>query len=574
MNPWRQHPALQGLPVPDRALPPARTWPRAVELGVVKPMRCNPRDPDVDFVAQTRFQWSDGPVPVPAKGSSPLQVPKDAADTVYLWLTRQASLRLDDVKRHILTGVPTVTTLALQYTLEIKTINGWIEAIRKKAAKKAGTSLRRNPRFRAAVASLEIPQPEPFSPRDMKVPKGALFFASGAQSPGDVEGVARIHDRYRGIGVGIAVNSCKEECRRALDLVRRRLGKIPLFVDSGAYTEFKSKKAISKDEWKRRMGDYLDLAKAFKGRANLVAPDKVKSQAETRKRIAAYGKLLAPCAAKGAWIIVVPQLGKKAPHLFFSELKKTLVKKGVPADQIVAGLPIKAGMKLEGKNSVQAFAEHFGDSVERYHLLGVSPINRQWSKFLASIWAHSPDATITADATTMVSGVRGDYELLGVVPRVYSYAQDIVRYELMFEAWQKSYHGYGTMENWIDGAGWEEEPVFDYTDNIYDPDYWLPKRYRKILSDEIKSWGWLSQEGYKLLLKSANAWLNTEEGDRFSPWVTVWLDEQWVQFLGSYLSARVKRDALVKAWNASLLEMRELMPLIDDVIDAAMKEAA
>jgi hypothetical protein len=272
--------------------------------------------------------------------------------------------------------------------------------------------------------------------------------------------------------------------------------------------------------------------------------------------------------------------GQMPRYLFWEELRKILIKSNSSVrnnrNRIVAALPLKAeGFGLE---EVTAFARYFGEDVKRYHLLGMSPLKKPprgtpkepglslFMKILKVIWEESPGATITCDATTIISGVRGHSWKLGVLPEPYIYAQDIVRFDLMLEAFQKSWRGGHTMEGWISGFGWGQKDVPDYTDWIIEPDEWLPDNYRKVLADWLedrykRGFGVkFGKAEHEQLLKSVEDWLYTPihpddpQGPKwYDDWeVESWIDDQWVRLLGSYFSARVKRDALEEAWLATV----------------------
>jgi hypothetical protein len=580
------HPAIAGLPVPERFLPPAASWARAQRLGLTASdgrhletarVAANPKGHPA---YKTQMKWAGGPTPPRLKSKGAVVGPGDAARTVYLWFVNQASMRLSSIQEHILDGEPSVAELVYAYSTERGTVQRWIKAIRDKAKE-----VRKLDKisFPEAVASLEVPQPVPFSPRDLRLPMGTIYFVSGAKNPGEIEGVARLAARNPSVGVGIDVSKCNERCMLALELVAER--HVPLFVDSGAFSE-KGGEPISDAEWKERLKGYRGLAELFGIRANLVAPDKVGSQRGTKARLLKYGALLRTMAHEGAWILVAAQKGKLPRHKFWDQMRSVLVSKGVPREKIVAAFPlVKSAMSM---GEIKDFAEFFGGDVGRYHLLGRGPLKeRLFNKTLGAIWAGNDRAVITSDSTTMVSGMRGKAELLGVVPKLYTYAQDIVRYEVMFEAFQRSYRGGETMEGWVNEIGWGEKDLPDYTDHAADVDHWLPKRFRKVLANWLearhKRWGgtFLTSRQRELLCRSPSEWLTSpmHEGEARGPkWyddyeVEAWLDDQWTRFLGSYFAARVKRDAMARAYNASLVQMRMIAPGVLEGVDLAFGEA-
>lgn len=527
-----------------------------------------------ELVRRNPVEWTGGPTPPPIKSErGPLVPPGDTEGDVYLWLVRQASLRLAAVQSHILTKKPTVSELAYRFTAERATIKAWINKTKAKAAKiskKEGVS------FKTAVRRLDVPQPKRFSQRDLEIPKGVIFFASGAEgSPGDIEGVARIADRHPGVGVGIEISSCDRACDQALGYVAARRD-VPLFVDSGAFGEFTRGIPITDDEWVERLGRYRALAAKFGARANLVAPDKIGSQAVTAKRLHDFAPLLVPAAKRGAWILLAAQKGRGRPrHIFWEDMRELLADMGIPRRKVVAALPMKEkGLTLP---EVRAFAEHFGKDAGRYHLLGMSPLNRSpgFRRTLEAIWEWNPRATITCDASTIVKGLRGDPVLLGVVPRAYTHAQDIVRYDLMLEAFQRSYRGGESMEGWLE-SGWGQKLVPEYHDEMIYVDDWLPRRYRIILAERLARrsrergdplYKLFGGREHKALVKSPGEFLGSaiwEEpsGNRFLWWedpeIEAWMDDQWVRYMGTYFTHRIKRDALGMAWRARELAITEL----------------
>jgi hypothetical protein len=251
-------------------------------------------------------------------------------------------------------------------------------------------------------------------------------------------------------------------------------------------------------------------------------------------------------------------------------MRRLLMSRGVTKKRIVAALPLKAkGFTVK---EVTAFAQYFGEDVERYHLLGMSPLSRSFNKVLAEIRKESPKAKITCDATTIITGARGEAWELGINPRVYTYAQDIVRFDIMLEAFQKSYRGFGTMEGWEPGVGWKQVDLPDWTDHVVgEVDGWLPKRLRIVLADKLmercrkaRKGGWscptFGRKEHALLVRSPDDFLASymypEDPSTQTKWwsdpeVDWWINDQWVRFLGSYFPARVKRDAIAKAWVAT-----------------------
>lgn len=566
MNPWRQHPAIAGLPIPDRYLPPARSWPVAMSLGFIYPdgarvpMAANPEG------LHKGWKWAGGPVPAPVKKGGKVKPPADATVAVYKWLIAQATMRLGDVKAHIRSRgrSPSIDDLAHKYTVKPGTVRSWVEKVKEIGVNKA-----------------QVPQPEPFDPREVKIPKGVTYFLSGTQgSPGEVEGAARLAKRYPNLGVGIDVSACREDCMLALRQINKK--KVKLFVDSGAFGEFQDNKPISPDEWDDRLADYEHISRLFKDRAYLVAPDKIGDQAETAQRLIWHAGLLRkPARDYKSWILLVAQAqigeGGLPRHEFWENMRHLLVQMGIPKNKIVAALPLQEEAATD--QEVKAFARSLGKSVDRYHLLGLGPLRKRLDRIVKIILASNPKARITCDSNLIAGGaVRG---FLSVKPRVYTYAQDIVRFEVMSEAFQRSWRGGEAMEGWVWRKGWGIKAVPEYHENVNEEvNSWVPRQYRRVLADYLRQHykGWGPDFGareHDLLMNNPKAWLqlpmhrDEPGGPKWyeDPEVEAWLDDQWTRFLGSYFSARVKRDAMCKSWRVSLSKMRELVPDVDEKIN-------
>lgn len=588
MNPWTRHPALVGLRVPGRFLPPPGAWPAEASLGLNYPDGFG--TPAARFAANPRpltrgWQAAEGPVPEllkPRRG--PVPPPGDAADAVYLWLTEQATLRLEAVKSHLETGRPAPAQIAHRFGVKASRALSWIRALRK---------------VRARGKDLVVPQPRPFEPKLVKIPKGVTYFISGTeQSPGEIEGAARLSEEHGGFGVGVEVSGCSSNCRLALEYVARR--DVPLFVDSGAFPEFTcllrggepDRCVIGDEEWVRRLGEYEDIAKRFRSKANLVAPDRIGDQAETERRLKAFGGLLAKSARDyKAWILLVAQAqkGGASRHAFWKRMRDVLVKRGVPKNRIVAALPMKE--RSASAAEVEAFSKHLGKDVARYHLLGIGPLSVReargkptFKQCLDAIRKHNPKAAVTCDSFMLKTGFgRGEPHFLAVAPKVYTYAQDIVRFAVMHEAFQRSYIGGELMENWIPLEGWGLDDVPDYTDAMGMVDFWLPASHRKQLADYLEAesnetggFPW-SKARTKQLVESAEEFLSTyvrpPGGPKWYelPWVEAWLDDRWARYLGAFFSARVKRDGMVMAWSrGDSSAMKQALPGADDRVDEVM----
>jgi len=525
-------------------LPPPSSYYRALELGFVYDdgvgarelarVAANPSEFEKVYGRPpARGPWAAGPTPPLSKAGGRIKPPADATEAVYRWLRNESKVRLEAVKDHLETGSPSVDRMAFMFSTTVSKVRDWV--------KTASRILREG-------GEISPPPLRRFQPKELKLFKGAIYFGSGAEgSPGEIAGSADLARRYKGFGVGVDVSKCRSH-REILALELEASNGVPLFVDSGAFGEFTQGTPITDKQWVERLRNYYHLAKLYKTRAYLVAPDKIGNQKETRRRVLKKENLdlIKKCAEKGAWILLAAQGSKKkSRHAFWKKLRDDMVKRGVPKKKIVAALPMKErAMTLE---EVQAFVDNV-PGLERIHFLGKGPA--RIGPYLEI--AKEAGLKTTFDSVLIKSGaVRG---FLGVSMRVYLYAQDIVRYAIMSVAFQKSYRGGESLENWIDNVGWDEELVPEYTDLTELVNDWLPPQYRKLLAAELNRIHKITKRQVDLLVKNPYEFLQAPmRGEGSAPWyedpvTDSWLDDQWARFLGCYYSAVVKRDAVVKAW--------------------------
>jgi len=499
-------------------------------------------------------------------------LPVSAVNAVYEYLVDQAYWRAKAVKDHILTGRPTLEEMSWEFHAVPRVIELWIRQAREVWQQKG---------------EIGVPTPQAFRPEELVIPKGVTYFASGSEdSPGTIHGMAKL-----GIGVGVTVENCRAGSQCYLAVKQLKRGKAPVFVDSGAFSEvaFDERsgklrlvpgKEITHEEWLEILSAYEDFVQALGGRVYLVAPDLVGSQEGTRKRMKRYAPQVREAARHGAKILVPVQRGRKSGAQFYKEMLGILK---IPTAQAVAAIPMK-----KGAASLEDLEEFLRSArkLKAIHLLGVGPGRKDISKdragtgsvtaeeVIARVRQLAPRVKISCDSVLVKRGVGRGF--LSVDPEVYTYAQDLVRYELMHEAFQKSYIGGLSLENWIENVGWDMELVPDYTDNIVETvNAWLPGVYRRMLADHVgrdlartyrTKFGKAERE---LLLKDPEDWLRSpiwpdEPGRSWydDPTISQWLDEQWAHFLAAYYAAAIKRDAIERAWKVRSAEaMKRALPV-------------
>ncbi len=535
-NPWRQHPALEGVPVPEGKLPPTRHWHNAQRLGLVFGRA---------VAANVPSKRTEGPVPpLVKKKRGGIKAPPDATKAVYQWLVDQARLRLKDVQSHLRTQLPTLGEIAFKYHVPPSSVERWARDLRAQKEK--------SPRL-----------PQPFRPQDLYIPRGSIYFGSGAQgSPGEIFGFARLAEQHGGFGVGVQAQDCGPDCLLALSQLAGR--GTPVFVDSGAYEEFTKQRPISDADWSGVLGVYDQIAKAYRQDAYLVAPDKIGDQRETARRLAKFMPTLVGLAKKRkANLLLVAQGGATPRWKFWNAEVAKLRRAGVPASKIVGAMPMQA--KAAKIPELVEFVKR-AKGLRMIHLLGIGP-GRVEAAYDAVKKAR-PDLRVIFDSVLITRGVGRGF--LGVEPQIYTYAQDLVRYPVMHEAFQKSFRGSGTMEDWVTERGWSKEAVPDYTDHIYEEaSFWLPRAYRRDLADFLQTQrGGLSAAQRKLLLSDPGEFFYQRGED---PALEAWLDDQWARFLGAYYSALVKREGILRAWRrGSLADMRREIPGIETAVEEVM----
>lgn len=603
MSYWKSWLARRGVfNVPELALPPEP--PREL-------VRQNPGEE-----GKTWYLDEMGAVPKlkkQAKGRGRrfrLEPPEDAVEAVYQFLVEEASIRLAAINRHVASGGrscrkihggfprsrgfkcvsfsvtsedkcggrPTIADMAHEFGVSHKRARMFVCQAQTKIVKEGYKLPLEVPdvgKFRALVA------------RELLLPKYAYYFASGSASPGEIAGAAELGDR---IGAGVTVNKCREgtQCfAGVMDLIWRKGVKV--FVDSGAFEEVAVKggklkvvSPIGDEAWIARLETYLKIARVFGGRAHVVAPDRVGSQSDTLKRLKAYRDQMALVIAKGAKILVPVQRGSKSASAFYKQAKKAL---GTREPQCMPAFPMKKGAySLE---ELLAFVRK--EKPHEIHLLGLGPGGSAQAKksgskkvdaseVLRRVHEISPQTKIYMDSVLVRSGAGRGF--LSLSPNVYTQAQDVVRFELIDEAFQKSWFGGQSMENWIkwvqgEGGYWGDEPVIDYTNWIFEGiDIWFPQDFRELIPKELKFLGYTGLPPKSLAVDSPYDYLS-KVAEEYDLWAdqsfSFWLDRHFAAFLGSLYAVRRKRDAIPLAWQQRDLEafLSEL-PSLEAVVPYVM----
>lgn len=281
------------------------------------------------------------------------------------------------------------------------------------------------------------------------------YFASGSNHEGEIQGLQDC-----GYNVGVAVDRVNARALCALCELAGTGTKV--FVDSGAFSEIKFsknapprvKKAITHEQWIKRLELYVELATVLGSQVYLVAPDKVAFQADTLERMRRYAGYMQRCRELGANILVPHQKGELALSGFGVAATMALgFSDWIPA------IP----MKKDATTTEDLVEYLIAVKPAAVHLLGRGLTSKGWDKLVAAARAASPRTTIFCDSVLVKSlagrengrvdprtGLKG--------PRVMTVAFDAANAELEATMWGATAAG------------------MDYTDEILmDIEEWFPQ---------------------------------------------------------------------------------------------------
>lgn len=222
------------------------------------------------------------------------------------------------------------------------------------------------------------------------------YFHSGSNHAGEIEGWASI-----GAPIGVAVNELRSE---ALQALKDTAGSVPVFVDSGAFSEVEFgaagpvvTKPISPAEWTKRLATYQELAEVLGSALTVVAPDMVAFPAETLARLATYREQVRALAATGARVLVCLQGADKAA--FWDEAQAVLGM--TEADGLVPALPCKKNATSPA--DVVAFVQ--AARPRALHCLGLGARNANAADLVRALRAVDADLEISLDSNAIRANV-------------------------------------------------------------------------------------------------------------------------------------------------------------------------
>ena len=213
-----------------------------------------------------------------------------------------------------------------------------------------------------------------------------LHFHSGTNQPGRLEALARLRQP-----AGLTVGEASVGVRDWLLNVGPAY-KMKLFVDSGAFSEFRGK---VEPDWDDVMTFGLQLAKAYGRSVSLVAPDKVGDPGESFRRLKAYGPGIKAWISAGAKVLIPIQRGADASAYMRSAAKAI----GCQERQLIPAFPMmeKAWEPDEVISAVRKMRP------KEIHVLGRGPKRVGMTQLILDLRAAAPGLTLTTDSCTWAS---------------------------------------------------------------------------------------------------------------------------------------------------------------------------
>lgn len=350
-----------------------------------------------------------------------------------------------------------------------------------------------------------------------------LFFASGSSRACDLRGFAEIN-----MAAGIALPQVSEETLAEIEGPYKASG-LPLFVDSGAFSEVKFGPAgpyvvepISHEMWLDKLAVYKRIAVALGERAYLVAPDKVAFPADTLARLRRYRGQLQELAATGAKLLIAMQGPKDQLAAFCHQ---ALEAAGLSLSQVVVAFPCC-------KNATTAAdLELFLNSVQpaAIHLLGLGPKAKALKEMTEVINELAPACKVSHDACYIRRHV-------GTKPRPAALTAAKHAWEREAESMLWSEFEGGNMG----------EARGDWTELISEPGLWLTTAAKERVAKAVG----MSREEKARWMENGAAWL--QEGGEIAnyelPWVEAALNAEWIARHNKVLGREKQRQGIVEAF--------------------------
>lgn len=355
--------------------------------------------------------------------------------------------------------------------------------------------------------------------RELGVPD-TITFHSGASTPPDIRGTADSLQPGGGIGVNVA-----ELTEKSIDELARVPEGVPVFVDSGAFAEFRSGKEITDEEWRDRLSVYKELADILGNDLYVVAPDKVGDQAATIDRLKKYWHELQAIGRESNVLIPV-QLGERSPEQFWEELERYA---GHVPESFIPALPMnEAAMTpdqaIEFVNAVQPTA---------VHLLGMGAKNPALPALITQLHEIDPNLVVMHDANALRAKV-GTTNGPGGGPR------ELTRHQQTLAA-----EGHDAFTGETDN---EFGTRADYTEAMAAPSTWLSKP--KL--GNVAAMAGLEYDEAQRFVRDPDAFMQEDygEGKRYDdPQLAAALDQAWKEHLDTITRPTNRAEAVRRTFS-------------------------
>jgi len=413
---------------------------------------------------------------------------------------------------------------------------------------------------RATARGVETPETVTgFDQRTLDIEPDVVYFASGSNHPGEIQGLADLAVPGSSLGVGVAADVCVLKkgisgCEQALAGLAGT--GIPVFVDSGAFSEVKFgkedgipywPKPITHKEWERRLALYLRLGSVLGPQLYAVAPDRVADQVGTLERMTRYADVVKQLQAMGVNILAPIQKGDLSMANFYREVV------GVLGHPIIAAIPMKADATTYAQ--FREFLEEVGPELIGIHLLGLGPggklasgergVRSARAKEVTALARElAPQARITQDSVLIRKSVGwGDTGSLKVFPVILTHAQHLADIDL-----HDAKYGNYEAPLWDPNLG-EWSVVPDRDEALLDPSFWIPRRKARELGER---WG-LSESEMKSWLADPESFLS-DDSDGYPIWesrpdISLDIEDAFAKYVEKRLVATRKRLGFLYAFS-------------------------
>jgi len=300
-----------------------------------------------------------------------------------------------------------------------------------------------------------------------------------------------------------------------------KMGDVPIFYDSGAYSVIKEwekgEKAnkLGKHEWEVVLSNYMALAQSQRKPRTLwpVLPDEIGSQPGTFKQLKRFGAEIRDLLRAKVSAIGVLHKGKLSLPDCAYKMAETL-----GTDKFVVAFPVVGGRTTP--EEVAAAIDRMPIKPLGYHLLGISPGSDQWPMSSRALADAPRTMTLSTDAA-LVRGLVMRKRYLGPLTK----EQDEV--DVIIES---------TVRHQRKFKDPLLRPNLSIRHELVQPDLWLAKGDRERIIEAAIDEGLVQRRPYKTMKDTS---VTVEAGEEPPPPNTPewWEDWHWRQMLSTFYAA-------------------------------------